>query len=55
MYLGIDLGTSGVKALLIDEDQAIVGSATTELTVSRPAPGWSEQDPANWIAATISS
>ncbi|MEL7388775.1 MAG: FGGY family carbohydrate kinase, partial [Pseudomonadota bacterium] len=55
MYLGIDLGTSGVKALLIDEDQAVVGSATTELTVSRPAPGWSEQDPADWIAATITS
>ncbi|MEO0566417.1 MAG: xylulokinase [Pseudomonadota bacterium] len=55
MYLGIDLGTSGVKALLIDEDQAIVGSATTELTVGRPAPGWSEQDPADWIAATITS
>jgi xylulokinase len=51
MYLGIDLGTSGVKALLIDESRAIVGSAHGELDVSRPHPGWSEQDPADWIRA----
>ena len=50
MYLGLDLGTSGVKALLLDDDQAIVASATGELDVSRPHPGWSEQDPADWIA-----
>ena len=52
MYLGIDLGTSSVKVLLIDADQAVVGSATSPLEVSRPHPGWSEQDPADWIAAT---
>lgn len=52
MYLGIDLGTSGVKALLVDGDQKIVGSASGALTVSRPHPGWSEQEPAHWIAAT---
>jgi xylulokinase len=52
MYLGLDLGTSGVKALLIDGDQTVVGSATGELDVSRPHSGWSEQDPADWIAAT---
>ncbi|MGN6466421.1 MAG: xylulokinase [Rhizobiaceae bacterium] len=52
MYLGLDLGTSGVKALLIDERQAIVGSAHGELELSRPHPGWSEQDPAHWIRAT---
>ena len=52
MFLGIDLGTSGVKALIIGEDQSIVASATGELTVARPRPGWSEQDPADWIAAT---
>src|SRR5690606_38808012 len=46
-----DLGTSGVKALLIDDAQTIVGSATASLKVSRPHPGWSEQDPADWIAA----
>lgn len=52
MYLGIDLGTSGVKALLMDDDQRIVGSGSGALEVSRPHAGWSEQDPADWIAAT---
>ena len=52
MYLGLDLGTSGVKALLIDDSQRIVASAHGGLEVSRPHPGWSEQDPAAWIAAT---
>lgn len=52
MYLGIDLGTSGVKALLIDGDQAIIGSASSAMDVSRPHPGWSEQDPAHWVRAT---
>ena len=51
MYLGLDLGTSSVKALLIDDDQQIVGSATSDLSVQRPKPGWSEQDPASWVAA----
>ena len=52
MYLGLDLGTSGVKALLIDPRQAIVASANAALDLSRPHPGWSEQDPAHWIKAT---
>jgi xylulokinase len=51
MYLGLDLGTSGVKALLIDSEQKLVGSAHGELDVSRPHPGWSEQAPAQWIKA----
>jgi len=51
MYLGLDLGTSGVKALLIDDKQTVIGSAHGELDVSRPHPGWSEQDPAQWIKA----
>ncbi|WP_422371536.1 xylulokinase [Hoeflea sp.] len=55
MYLGLDLGTSSVKALLIDDKQAAVGSASAELTVQRPHPGWSEQDPDSWIAATRSA
>ncbi|MET0748708.1 MAG: xylulokinase, partial [Rhizobium sp.] len=52
MYLGLDLGTSGVKAMLIDGDQRIVGSANGSLDISRPHPGWSEQDPAHWVRAT---
>ncbi len=51
MYLGLDLGTSGVKALLIDADQRIVGAGHGALEVSRPHPGWSEQQPADWIGA----
>lgn len=51
MFLGLDLGTSGLKAILVDEAQCVVGSATAPLTVSRPHPGWSEQDPAQWWAA----
>lgn len=51
MYLGLDLGTSGVKALLADEDQRVVASASSTLDVSRPHPGWSEQDPAQWLRA----
>lgn len=52
MYLGLDLGTSGIKALIIDEDHRIIASADSALTVSRPHPGWSEQAPEDWIAAT---
>ena len=52
MYLGLDLGTSGVKAMLIDGNQKIIGSAHGDLDVSRPHPGWSEQEPAHWISAT---
>ena len=51
-FLGIDLGTSEVKLLLIDGSGAVVGRAAAPLTVSRPAPLWSEQDPADWSTAT---
>lgn len=51
-YLGIDIGTSGVKAVLIDEKGKLLGEATAALEVSRPKPGWSEQDPALWWQAT---
>ncbi|MDB6182366.1 xylulokinase [Paracoccus fistulariae] len=52
MYLGIDLGTSGVKVLLMDGDQRVLASASSGLTVSRPHSGWAEQDPDQWIRAT---
>ena len=51
MYLGLDLGTSGLKGIVVDDAQRIVAEATAPLTVSRPADGWSEQSPADWIAA----
>lgn len=52
MYLGIDIGTSGVKAILVDEGQQIVDQSTVTLDVSRPKPLWSEQDPRDWWDAT---
>ena len=51
MYLGIDLGTSSVKAALFDEAERLVGQASRPLAVSRPAPGWSEQEPEDWWRA----
>lgn len=55
MFLGIDLGTSGIKALLVDGEQRVVGSVTVPLTVQRRAPGWSEQDPADWWDACLAA
>ena len=53
MYIGIDLGTSGVKAILLNEQGDVVASHTEKLTVSRPHPLWSEQDPEQWWSATV--
>ena len=52
MFLGIDIGTSGVKAVLMDESGAVADQASAPLQVSRPRPGWSEQAPADWCQAT---
>ena len=51
MYLGLDLGTSGLKGLLVGEDQAVIREASAPLTVSRPHDAWSEQDPSDWLDA----
>ena len=51
MYIGLDLGTSGLKGVLIDDQQRVLAEASAPLTVSRPQEGWSEQAPADWIAA----
>ncbi len=51
MYLGIDIGTSCVKAVLVDQSGAVVDQASSSLAISRPHPRWSEQDPADWWAA----
>ena len=55
MYLGIDIGTSSVKALLADERGAIAAQASYPLDVSRPQPGFSEQDPQSWWQATVNA
>ncbi|UAK26143.1 xylulokinase [Sphingomonas nostoxanthinifaciens] len=52
MFLGIDIGTSGVKAVAIAPDGSVTGQGTAALSVSRPHPLWSEQDPDAWWRAT---
>jgi xylulokinase len=51
--LGIDLGTSSVKALLVDIDGTLRGTGHAEYPVLRPQPGWAEQDPDAWWKATV--
>lgn len=50
-YIGLDLGTSGLKGVLVDDGQAVLAEATAPLAVSRPHEGWSEQNPSDWLAA----
>jgi len=52
MYLGIDLGTSEVKVLLLAPDSQVIGTAGAPFQVSRPHPRWSEQNPGSWWAGT---
>jgi xylulokinase len=54
MFIGLDLGTSGLKGVLIDGAQRLLAEATAPLSVSRPQDGWSEQSPADWLAAAES-
>ncbi len=51
MFIGLDLGTSGIRALLVGQDGAVLHVADADLTVEHRHPGWSEQDPADWISA----
>jgi xylulokinase len=53
--LGIDVGTTGSKALLIDANGAVTASATTEYPMFTPQPLWSEQNPVDWWSATATS
>ena len=53
MYLGIDLGTSGIKAVLVDDGESVRASHTEPLDIARPHPGWSEQTPEDWWQATL--
>jgi len=50
-YLGIDLGTSGLRALLMSETGQILGSVEQSYTSDHKKSGWSEQDPAHWTKA----
>jgi len=52
--LGIDVGTTGTRAVLVNEAGQVVAGATAEhLPMATPKPGWAEQDPADWWRATV--
>jgi xylulokinase len=53
MLIGIDIGTSGTKALAIDESGRVLASATEEYALYTPRPLWSEQNPEDWWQATV--
>jgi xylulokinase len=55
MYMGIDIGTSAVKAAVMDAAGQVIDQASSPLTVSRPHALWSEQNPEDWWAATLSA
>ncbi|MBS9478519.1 xylulokinase [Ancylobacter radicis] len=55
MFLGLDIGTSAVKAVLVDGDQKVLATTETPLAISRPQPGFSEQNPEDWWQATLAS
>jgi xylulokinase len=54
-FLGIDVSTTGAKALVIDERGNVLGKGTSEYPLSTPRPLWSEQDPTSWWAGTVRS
>ena len=53
LYLGLDIGTSGVKAILVAPSGDVVAATTSTLSLSTPHPGWAEQHPDDWWRATI--
>lgn len=55
MYLGIDLGTSAVKTVLVDGAQRVIASESRPLMITSTQSGYYEQDPAQWIEATFAT
>jgi xylulokinase len=55
MFLGIDLGTSSLKALLLDVDGSILGTGSAAYPLNSPQPGWAESDPQDWWSAVASA
>ena len=49
LLLGLDIGTSTVKALLLDSDRGVLGSVTADYPLYAPHPGWSEQEPEDML------
>lgn len=52
-YLGIDIGTTGTKTLVIDSSGKVLAESSSEYPLHQPRPGWTEQDPEDWWQATI--
>ena len=53
MFLGLDLGTGSVKALLLDEGGGVLGEGSVSYRVRSPHPGWAESSPVEWWEATV--
>ena len=53
LLAGVDVGTSGVKCIIADEDGQVLASSTQEYPLSTPRPGWAEQNPADWKNAVF--
>ena len=51
MYLGLDLGTSGLKVMLVDREGQAIATANANYPVAQPHPSWSEQNPGDWCNA----
>lgn len=55
LFLGLDIGTSGVKAILVNPNGDVTASAVAALTLDTPRPGWAEQHPDDWWRATLAA
>lgn len=55
LLLGLDLGTGGVRALLVSEAGEVVAAHSEEYPLSTPRPGWAEQDPEDWWRASVAA
>ena len=49
-YLGLDIGTSAVKAVVLNDDGILIADASAGLKTDQPKPGWSEQNPEDWLS-----
>ena len=54
-FLGLDIGTSSIKALLVNQQQGVVAEASVPVSISRPHPLWTEQDPEEWWQACLTA
>lgn len=55
VVIGLDLGTGGVRAIAVDRHGQLIAQSTTSYPLLTPQPGWTEQDPADWVAASLNA